>query len=215
MSSILVIGGHGKVARILSPLLAGNGHTVDSVIRKESQVAEIESEGVKALVTDIEQLNLNGFREIVKGHDAVIWSAGAGGGSPERTYRVDRDAAILSMQAALHEGVKRFIMVSWSGSSLAHEVPVDNDFYHYSQAKAIADAVLRDTDLDWTILGPSTLTEDPGTGSVEPADGNGTHVSRENVARVAAAVVEDDSTIHKTLRFNDGNTPIKEFVRQS
>lgn len=213
MSSILIIGGHGKVAQLLAPKLVAAGHTVDSVIRKEEQSAEIAGEGITPVVKDVEQMDVNDLRELVRGHDAVIWSAGAGGGSPERTYRIDRDGAILTIQAAIHEGVKRFLMVSWAGSVLDHQVPADDDFYHYAQAKAIADAILRDSGLDWTILGPSVLTEEPGTGKVEPAEGNGTEVSREDVASVVAASLADDSTIRTTLRFNNGSTPIEEFVR--
>ena len=102
----------------------------------------------------------------------MVWSAGAGGGSPERTYAVDRDAAIRSMDAAAEAGVGRYVMVSYFGAGPDHGVPADNSFFAYAEAKAAADAYLRGTGLDWTILGPGALTDGPGNGliDVDPAD---------------------------------------------
>ena len=121
-----------------------------------------------------------------------MWSAGAGGGSPERTYAVDRDAAIRSMDAAAQAGVGRYVMVSYFGAGPDHGVPADNGFFAYAEAKAAADAYLRGTGLDWTILGPGALTAGPGNGliDVDPADtSGGTDTARANVALVAAAVL--------------------------
>src|SRR5699024_12189878 len=93
-------------------------------------------------------------------------AAGAGGGNPDRTYAVDRDAAIASMDAAQGAGVKRYIMISYLGSSLDHGVSEDHSFYPYAQSKALADEHLMDSDLDWTILGPGALTDDEPVGLI-------------------------------------------------
>src|SRR5690606_23886625 len=137
------------------------------------------------------------------GHDAVVWSAGAGGGDPERTYAVDRDAAIRSMDAAVRAGVDRYVMVSYFGAGPDHGVPEDNSFFAYADAKATADEHLRASTLDWVVLGPSGLTLDPGTGRIEIAapgsDVQGGQVSRDDVARVIAAVVERDHLSGRTI----------------
>lgn len=212
MSKVIVIGGHGKVARLLVPMLVAAGHTVTAVIRSQDQVADVEQDGADAVVADVETMGVLELVHILRGQDVVVWSAGAGGGNPSRTYRVDRDAAILTMQAALRAGVRRFVMVSWSGSRIDHEFTEDDGFYPYAQSKAIADAVLRDTALDWTIVAPSTLTNEPGTGGVDKAP-PARNVSRTDVAAVIAQVIADPSSVGRTVRFNGGDTPIEEFVR--
>lgn len=212
MTNITIIGGHGKIALLLAPLLAERGGTVSSVIRKAEQSAEIEAAGATPVVADVEQLDREELAAVLRGQDAVVWSAGAGGGSAERTFAVDRDAAIRVMDAAQDAGAKRFVMVSYMGAGQDHGVPEDDDFYAYAQAKADADEHLRASGLDWTILGPGSLTLEEPTEQIEVVgDGSadGDHaVSRANVARVIAAVLADPSTIGRTIQFGDGRTPI-------
>ena len=118
------------------------------------------------VLADIERLDVDGLADVLRGCDAVVWSAGAGGGDPARTTAVDRDAAIRSMEAAGRAGVRRYVMVSYFGSP-DRSVPESNPFRHYARAKADADEQLAATDLEWTILGPSRLTDDPGDGRIE------------------------------------------------
>lgn len=211
MSSILLIGGHGHVARALTPLLTAAGHTVTAVIRNPDQVAALTAPGVEPVVADIETLDIDGFTALISGHDAVIWSAGAGGGNPDRTRAVDLDAAVHSMQGALAAGVRRYLMVSWSGSRLDHGVPQSQPFFHYAQAKTIADAVLRDAGLDYTIIAPGPLTHDDATGVFGPA-GDGENVPRADVAALTAAALADPASIGRTYRFNSGTRSAAEFL---
>lgn len=213
MSRIAVIGGHGKVALHLSRELTGRGHEVTSVIRNPDHAADVEETGAQPLVADVETMDVAAVADALRGHDAVVWSAGAGGGSPERTYAVDRDAAIRAVDAAAEAGVRRFVMVSYFGAGPDHGVPEDEPFFAYAEAKAAADAHLRASDLDWTVLGPSRLTLQPATGTIETGPGvEGGEVSREDTALVVAAVLADDSTIGRTIEFNNGGTPIAEAV---
>ncbi|MGO1183228.1 MAG: SDR family oxidoreductase [Micrococcaceae bacterium] len=219
MADYVIIGGHGKVALRAAPLLVEAGHTVTSVIRNPEHTEEVEATGATALVLDIENASVNDFAEALTGKDAVVWSAGAGGGNPDRTYAVDRDAARRSIDAAQQAGVQRYVMVSYAGAGLDHGIPEDNSFYPYAQSKAEADAHLRDSGLDYTILGPGLLTlEEPtgrvsiDNGSTEPAqdaDG-GRDTSRGNVAASILAALEEDATIGKTIDYYDGDTELRE-----
>jgi uncharacterized protein YbjT (DUF2867 family) len=212
MSRIAVIGGHGKVALHLSRILSGRGHRVSSLIRNPEHRADVEATGAEPVVADVESLDADGLAELLRGHDAVVWSAGAGGGSPERTYAVDRDAATRSMDAARRAGVTRYVMVSYFGSATDHGVPPDNPFFAYAEAKAAADEHLRGTDLDWTVLGPSGLTDDPSNGLIDTQATESSHVSREDVALVVAEALEQPATVHRTIRFNNGATPIRDAL---
>ncbi|WP_426763776.1 SDR family oxidoreductase [Pseudarthrobacter sp. 1G09] len=210
MTRIAIIGGHGKVALHLSTLLAGEGHSVTSFIRNPDHAADVTATGATPSVLDIENAPTPAIAEALQGHDAVVWSAGAGGGNPDRTYAVDRDAAIRSMDAAAQAGVNRYVMVSYLGAGKDHGVPEDNSFYAYAEAKADADEYLRGTDLAWTILGPGSLTEKPGSGRIDvnpPKEGGG-ETSRANTAIVAAAVLDLPETAGRTIEFRDGSLPV-------
>ena len=221
MSRIVIIGGHGKVALHLARILTDRGDQVTSVIRNPDHADDIGATGAHPVVADIEHLDTGALADLLTGHDAVAFSAGAGGGDAARTYAVDRDAAIRVIDAAVQSGVRRFVMVSYFGAGPDHGVPEDNSFYPYAEAKAAADAYLRATDLDWTVLGPSRLTSDPATGRIEVgastayAGAEKGAVSREDVALVAAAALSDDSTIHRTIDFNNGDLPIAEALATS
>ena len=216
MSRVAIIGGHGKVALHLTKILTSQDHQVTSIFRNKDHAADIEELGATPVVVDVAELSVAQMADVFRGHDAVVWSAGAGGSSVEATYAVDRDAAIRSMDAAQEASVGRYVMVSYIGSRKDHGVPEDNGFFHYAEAKAAADEHLRNSELAWTILGPGGLTTDPGTGKIEVSDEpQQDSVTREDVAHVVAVVLGELGTVDKTIRFNNGNTPIAEAIQAS
>lgn len=210
MAKVTIIGGHGKVALLAEPMLVSKGHTVQAVIRSEDQSADIEATGATPVVADVQSLSIEEQADLYRrlGTEVLVWSAGAGGGTPERTYAVDRDAAVRSMEAAKQAGIKRYIMVSYNGAGADHGIEPEHSFYPYAQAKAEADEHLRNSGLDFTILGPSALTLDP-EGPISVGVATGDHqTSRASVARAIAVTVDDDSTVGKAIPFTDGATDI-------
>ncbi|KAA8969208.1 SDR family oxidoreductase [Mycobacterium sp.] len=213
MPRVIIIGGHGKVALRLARILSERGERVTSVFRNPAHTADVAGTGAHPVVVDVEQLDTDALTVLLAGQDAVVFSAGAGGGDPARTYAVDRDAAIRVIDAAERAGVKRFVMISYFGAGPDHGVPHDDPFFPYAEAKAAADAHLRASSLDWTVLGPGRLTLEPGTGRITVGPTARDHqVSRDDVAMVVAAVLADDSTIGRTIDFNNGDVPIAEAL---
>jgi uncharacterized protein YbjT (DUF2867 family) len=213
MSRIAIIGGHGKVALHLARILSEAGHSVSSVVRNPAHFDEVSERGATPVLLDVEQASSEELSTALAGHDAVVWAAGAGGGSPARTWAVDRDAAIRSMDAAADAGVERYVMVSYIGANVDHDISPEDSFFAYAEAKAAADEYLRSTALAWTILGPGTLTLDPATGMIDIGErAAGGTVSREDVALVAAAVLERPQTAGRFIQFNNGATPIDEAL---
>ncbi|THJ66760.1 SDR family oxidoreductase [Arthrobacter echini] len=216
MSRIAIIGGHGKVALHLTRILTGQDHQVSSIFRNPDHSDDVEQAGATPVVADLAELSVEQMADVLRGHDAVVWSAGSGGGSPEATYAVDRDAAIRSMDAAKQAAVGRYVMVSYLGAGKDHGVPEDNDFFPYAESKAAADEHLRNSELAWTILGPGALTTDPGTGKIEVSSKpENDSVPREDVARVAAVVLANLGTVDKTIEFTSGDTAIDEAIEAS
>ena len=211
MTRIAIIGGHGKVALQLSALLTDEGHSVTSFIRNPDHAADVAATGASPSVLDVENSTTAEIAAALRNHDAVVWSAGAGGGNPQRTYAVDRDAAIRSIDAAVEAGVNRYVMVSYFGAGPDHGVPADHSLHADAEAKAAADEYLRGSGLSWTILGPGSLTDGPGNGliDVDPSDpSSGTQTSRANVAIVAAAVLDLPGCAGRTIEFRDGTLPV-------
>lgn len=213
MSRVTIIGGHGKIALLLAPLLVELGHDVTSWVRNDAHLAEVAATGATARVVDVEASDEHRLAEALAGQEVVVWSAGAGGGDPKRTVAVDRDAAIRSMSAAAAAGADRYVMVSYYGAGPDHGVPEGSSFHAYAEAKSAADAALESGALGWTVLRPSTLRDDAPTGRIEVAPAGGaTSVTRGDVAAVVAAVVEDDATVHRVIEFNNGSVPIAEAL---
>lgn len=82
---VLVLGGHGKIAQLLTPLLLKRSWTVTSVIRAQEQVPAIEKLGadlpgkLNVLVRSIEDVNNQDDAEAILKEvkpDYIAWSAG-------------------------------------------------------------------------------------------------------------------------------------------
>ncbi len=213
MAAVTIIGGHGKVALRASRLLVDAGHDVTSWVRNPEHVPDVEETGAVAAVHDAERMSTDEMASALAGAEVVVWSAGAGGGSPERTRAVDHEAADRSMEAAATLDDPLFVMVSYFGARTDHGVPQDNPFFAYAEAKAAADEHLRASGLRWVVLGPSTLRDEPGTGRIEVGDElDSGEVTRDDVAAVIAHVVEHPELAGRTIRFNNGETPLAEAL---
>lgn len=221
---VVILGGHGKVALMAVEKFRKTNFSVDAVIRNPDQCNDVEKVGGHPIMLDMESASIDNFADVFSGAVAVVFSAGAGGGNPKRTHAVDYEAAIRSMQGAEQAKVKRYVMVSYARVAERYKnLDPGNSFYPYCKAKYNADAHLRKTSLDYTILSPGLLTSDAATGKLQIADelgqvnGNLTEhknaTSRENVAEVIAYVVQHGTGIRQTVNFYDGNTPLAEALR--
>jgi uncharacterized protein YbjT (DUF2867 family) len=209
---VLVAGGHGKVAMRLLGLLAAHGHRARGLIRKPEQAADLEAVGAVAVLGDLEaEADLAGY---VQGADAVVFAAGAGPGSgPERKRTVDLGGAVKLADAALAVGVRRYVMVSSIGADRPRAG--SGAMRPYLEAKAEADRYLVASGLDYTIVRPGSLTDDPGTGRVRVSTDLGSRgpVPRDDVAAVLAEVLDAPNTIGVTFELFAGDVPVPEAVR--
>ncbi|MCK6211963.1 SDR family oxidoreductase [Georgenia sp. EYE_87] len=193
---IVIAGGHGKIARILSRHLADRGDEVVGLIRNPDHAGDLRAAGAEPVVFDLEKGTADELARIVEGADAVVFAAGAGPGSgAARKDTVDRGGAVLLADAAEAAGVRRYVMVSSMGAGKGGAGIEDEVFAAYQEAKKAADEDLMSRDLEWTVIRPGGLTDEPGTGKVTmaPETGRGT-IPREDVARVICAVLDDPAS---------------------
>jgi uncharacterized protein YbjT (DUF2867 family) len=210
MSTIVIAGGHGKIALRLARLLSARGDTVRSLIRNPGHAAGVHATGAEPVVADMEELD--SLAEFVEGADAVVFAAGAGPGSgPERKRTVDLGAAVKLLDAAQATGARRYLMVSSIGAG--DPASASGSMRPYIEAKAEADAALSASDLDWTIVRPGMLTDDPGTGLVWVGEEERrAAVTRDDVAAVLAGCLDEPRTLRKTFVLLQGETPIAEAL---
>jgi uncharacterized protein YbjT (DUF2867 family) len=200
---VVIAGGHGQIALRLESLLAGRGDRVRALIRNPDHEADVRAAGAEPVVCDLEQAEPDAIAAAIAGVDAVVFAAGAGGGSgPERKWTVDRDGAVKLLDAAVAAGAQRYVIVSSVG---AESPPAGDDtFSVYLQAKAQADAAVAASDRDWTIVRPGRLTDGPATGRARvQADPFRGEVSRADVAEVIAELLPDPGAFGATLYVND------------
>jgi nucleoside-diphosphate-sugar epimerase len=206
---VVVAGGHGKIALRLLRLLAEGGDRGRGLIRNPDHAADLEAAGAEPVVCDLEaEDDVSGC---VQGADALVFAAGAGPGSgAERKQTMDLGGAVKLIDAARGQGISRYVMVSSVGAD--HPDQASGPMRPYLEAKAEADRQLRESGLDYTIVRPGSLTDEPGTGRVR-IGGERDSISRDDVAATLLAVLAADHAVGKAFDLFGGETPIEEAVR--
>ena len=217
MAKVAVVGGHGKIALQLHPLLVAAGHVPVALVRSDTYRAELEELGAEVRLLDIESSTANDFASAFSACDAVVFSAGGGpDGNIDRKRTVDLEGSLKSIDGARAAGIRRFVQVS----AIKVDQPVADDaspvWRAYVDAKRRADEALRASDLAWTILRPGSLTDDAGTGRVtldrEVERGS---IPRADVAATIVAVLDDDSSVGSQWELVSGDQPIVEAVARA
>jgi uncharacterized protein YbjT (DUF2867 family) len=213
---VVIAGGHGKIALLLERLLAERGDQAVALIRNPAHAADVQKTGAEAVVCDLEAASADDVAVLLSGADAVVFAAGAGPGSGvARKDSVDRAASVLLADAAERAGARRFVQISTMGAGRPPEPGTDEVWAAYITAKTAAEADLRSRNLNWTVVRPGRLTDDPPTGRVllaAPPVPRGA-VPRADVAAVIAAQLDEPGAGAKTLELTGGDSPVAEAVR--
>ncbi len=211
---IVIAGGHGRIALLLSRLLADAGHDPVGLIRNADHHRDVVDAGATPVLLDLESSSVGQVAEVLAGAHAAVFAAGAGPDSgAERKRTVDRDGAILLADAAVSAGVSTFVIVSSMGADGGDENS-DDIFEVYLWAKGAADAAVRERDLEWTVIRPGGLTDDPPTGKVtlgERVDRGS--IPRADVAALIAEVLQSGIAARTQFEAVSGETPIPEALR--
>jgi uncharacterized protein YbjT (DUF2867 family) len=209
---VVIAGGHGKIGRRLARLLVARGDRVRGLIRNPDHAGDLREDGAEPVVCDLESATAEEVAAAIEGADAVVFAAGAGPGSgAERKVTMDRDGAVKLLEASRFAGATRYVIVS----SVGAESPPDDDdvFSIYLRAKAEADRALMESDSDWTVVRPGMLTDDPGTGRVRvQEEAIRAEVTRDDVAGVLAAVVDESRAVGRVLYVVGGDDPIEDAL---
>ncbi|XVQ13649.1 NAD(P)H-binding protein [Spirillospora sp. CA-255316] len=213
---VAIAGGHGKIALRLAGLLAARGDTVRSLIRNPDHAEDVRAAGAEPVLLDLEAATAEEAAARIAGADAVVFAAGAGPGSgAARKDTVDRAASVLMADAAERAGARTFVQISAMGVDSPPSPDRGEVWAAYIRAKREAEDDLRArAALDWLILRPGLLTDDPGTGRVRLAPPYVGHepVTRDDVAAVTAALLREPRVRRRVLELIGGDTPVDDAV---
>ncbi|MFF1572853.1 SDR family oxidoreductase [Leifsonia sp. NPDC058292] len=217
MTRVAIVGAHGKVAQQLMRVLYDDGDDFVGIVRNEEHAEDVYRLGGLGAVVDVESASTEQLAAAFDGCDAVVFSAGAGAGSSiERKRTVDYGGSVKSIEAAKLAGIRRFVQVSAWGADDPVAEDAEPVWRAYIEAKRDADAALRDSGLDWTVLRPGGLTFDDGTGRITLAERTPRgSIPRADVAALIAACLREPASIGRTWEAISGDTPIEEAVRSA
>jgi uncharacterized protein YbjT (DUF2867 family) len=210
---IFQIGAAGGVGRRLSAMLVQRGDQVTGMHRRPEQAETISSTGATPVTGDLIEDTVDDLADRMHEHDAVVFSAGAHGTGADQTTLIDGQGLEKAADAAARAGVRRFVLVSvFPDAGRDRDTP--DTFEHYMRVKKTADVHVAQTDLDWLIVRPGTLVDEPGNGRVSagPAIEYG-DVSRDDVAAFIAAALADPALSRAVVELTDGPVPVADAVR--
>jgi len=208
---VVVAGGHGQIALRLERLLAARGDSARGLVRNPDHFDDVSAAGAQPVLADLESDIDVG--PVIAGADAIVFAAGAGPGSGETRKRtMDLGGAVKLIEAAKAAGIRRYVIVSSMGAD--HPERASGTFGAYLAAKSKADNALRASGLDYTVVRPGGLTDDPGTGTVDVSErlGRRGQIPRDDVAAALVAVLDAPNTIGKTFEILSGATPVDEAI---
>lgn len=211
---VAVIGANGGIGRRLLPRLNDAGHDPVGVVRSEDQFETVRERGAEPRHGDLEAE----FAPALEGADAVVFTAGSGGSTGwDKTILVDLWGAERAVEACEEQGISRFVMVSsrGAGDPESRQGPIKP----YIVAKHVADRTLQQSSLDETILRPTRLTDEEGTGCVaayfETDPETGDPIPRADVAQALVTCLGSDATVGHAVTLYGGDTPIEDALRPS
>lgn len=212
MMKVLVVGANGTTGKqVVEKVANSKQHEAYAMIRDEKQADALKKLGANVVLGDLEQ----DVSDALRGMDAVIFAAGSGGNTgDEKTIAVDQNGAKNIIDEAKNQGVKRFVMLSSMGTDAPEQGP--EGLQLYLRAKAIADEYLKQSNLQYTIVRPGTLSNDQATGKIDinnDIEDKSQTIPRADVATVLLECLNEEATIGKTFEMLAGETEIEQAIK--
>ncbi|MFD7844917.1 NAD(P)H-binding protein [Nocardia sp. NPDC059764] len=209
---VFQIGAAGGIGRRLATLLTARGDEVTGMHRGPAQAEIIAATGATPVPGDLIADSVDDLAAKFHGHDAIVFSAGAHGTGMDQTSLIDGRGLEKAADAARFAGVARFVLVSVFPDA-GRDRETSAGFEHYMRVKKTADAYLVGTDLDWLIIRPGALRDEPGTGLVaaglalEYGD-----VRRDDVAAFIDVALHRPALNRQIIELTGGHTAVADAV---
>ena len=200
---LVIFGASGKTGVELVKQALEKEHTVTAFVRDPSRLS-IKHDQLDIKIGDV--FNSENVAHAVKGQDAVVCVLG----SSELKKTTIRSAGTASIiQAMKQENIRRFIVVSAMGTGDSWDTLSSTGKFLYAtllkssrEDHEAQEAAVKKSDLDWTIIRPSGLTDGPKTGEYEVGENipaKTSRISRADVADLILKELEQNAFIGKAV----------------
>ncbi|WP_161880516.1 SDR family oxidoreductase [Deinococcus alpinitundrae] len=202
---IAVIGAAGGVGRHVVSQLSQAGHDIRALVRTQEQADMLSLHGANPIMGDL----TGEWTQVLDGADAVVWAAGAG--TSGNFQAIDGDALVKVADTLVQQGPRRLVVVSSMGVDRPEQMPPF--LIQVLKVKAVSDAHVQHSGLDFTIVRPGGLSNEPGSGQITLGrQVQGGQIPREDVARVVVACLNAPGSLGQTFEITFGPTPVGEAV---
>lgn len=209
---VFQIGAAGGVGQRVMQRLVARGNASTGMHRGPEQAQKILDCGGNPVRGDLITDSVDELASMMTDHDAVVFSAGAHGTGQEKTTLIDGKGLEKAADAAVKAGVRRFVLVSAFPES-ERSAGLGEGFEHYMRVKKSADVYLSRTGLDWVIVRPGLLRDEPGddlvTAGLAVEYGS---VRRDNVASFIDGLLQEPALKRTIVELTDGLTPVTAAV---
>jgi putative NADH-flavin reductase len=200
---LAVFGATGKTGLEIVKQALDQGHIVTAFVRDAARLT-IEDEHLTFVTGDV--FDPVSVAQAIQGQDAVICSLGSNE-LGRTTIRSEGTANIIKAMKENH--VKRLVVItamgvgeSWNTLSLINKLFFATLLRNTRQDHEKQEVLVKESDLDWTIIRPSGLTDDPLTESYaigENIQTNTSQIARADVAHAIIKELQDNTFVHKAV----------------
>ena len=153
---VAIVGGTGYVGSYVCDELIKQNHTPRILVREGSESKVVDSE--KCEVVKGDAFDEQSLKILLEGSDAAIYLVAVIREFPKEGITNDKlqfRGSELLAKICSEMGIKRFLLMSALGAN------ANPDASNYQKAKHLSEQSLKNTNLDWTIIRPSSLFGDP------------------------------------------------------
>jgi uncharacterized protein YbjT (DUF2867 family) len=202
MENILVAGANGTTGKKVVTLLNESPYfNPIAMVRKVEQQAYFKAKNIETVLGDLEGDISPLFND---SFDKVIFAAGSGG---TNVIGVDQEGAKKLIDASKKANIKKFVMLSSMGADKPEEATQLQEFL---KAKYNADEYLKVSGLNYSIVRPGSLTNEPALTTIELEGklNKWGEISREDVAQTLMQTLDDNVANKATFEIIKGDTLI-------
>src|SRR5712692_8935824 len=202
---LVVLGATGGTGLELVRQAVERGHSVTAFVRSPDRVEPFRD---RVTIKQGDLLDRAELDRVIKGHDAVLSGFGPRVPVSKADANLLQQFAVALTSAMVHAGVSRVVVESVAFLFRNSIVPPAYLFGRLLFPRTVADAsamerVIRESELDWTIVRPPRLTDKPSTGKYRLRQGHlprfGFTISRADVADFMVKSVENHVSIRNIV----------------
>jgi len=205
---VLVAGATGGTGRALVRDLGTQGYSVRALVRDEDKARVVLGDGIEYALGDVREIDT--LLAAMDGVAFVISAIGSSRSDPSNNPEaVDYGGVKNLADAAAAIGVRQFVLVSSSGVTDEDHF-LNKAFDNILIWKFKGEEALRASGVPYTIVRPGGLVNTPGGEfSVIFAQGDttGGRISRQDVALICIAALQEKSAINKTFETYSSEEP--------